>query len=69
MRHLGDVPRYARRYTALDARLGWQVSRDLELSLACANVGAGQRTEFDMRWFVLPSRTEPEWSLRASWHF
>ena len=69
VRHLGDVPRYARRYTALDARLGWQVSRDLELSLACANVGAGQRTEFDMRWFVLPSRTEPEWSLRASWHF
>ena len=69
VRHLGKLPRYASAYTVLDFRLGWQATKDLELSLAASGLGAGNRSEFGVQWFVAPTQTVPEWSMRAKWYF
>jgi iron complex outermembrane receptor protein len=61
--------RYGKDHTALDLRLNWQAARDLELWLAGVGLGSGKRMEFDVPWFVLPTRNEPHWSLGGRWHF
>lgn len=69
VRHFGSLPRYYSAYTVADLRLGWQATKDLELSLAFANLGTGKRSEFGVQWFVAPTQVEPEWSLKAKWYF
>lgn len=69
VRHLTKPPRYGKAYTVLDFRLGWQAAKDLELSLAATGLGGGKREEFGVQWFVAPTQTVPEWSLRAKWYF
>ena len=48
VRHVGALPAPAvPKYTALDARIGWQVSPQLELSLIGRNLLGGSHVEFD----------------------
>ena len=48
VRHVGALPAPAvPKYTALDARVGWQVSPQLELSLIGRNLLGGRHVEFD----------------------
>ena len=47
VRSVGRIPNYdIPGYTALDARVGWRVRRDLELALVAANVSDGPYAEF-----------------------
>ena len=43
-------------FTALDARLGWRLSRELEFSLTAQNLFGGRHAE----WGVAPGRPEYE---------
>lgn len=58
-----DVPQYS----ALDARLGWRVSKDVEVSLAGFNLLDGRHPEFGS----LPARSEIERSVygKIVWKF
>jgi iron complex outermembrane receptor protein len=47
VRHIGALPNPAvPAYTALDARWGWRVRRDLELSVALRNLGEPRHPEW-----------------------
>lgn len=66
LRRVGALPSPAvPAYTALDARLGWQARRDLELSLTARGMGGGGHPE----WGSAASRVEHERSLvfKAVW--
>ncbi len=55
LRRIGALPDPAvPAYTALDARLGWHVSKDLELSFSATNLTDGRHPEFG----AAPSRSE-----------
>lgn len=65
-RSIGALPNPAvPRYTAVDARLGWHVSRELELSLTAQNLFDPRHPE----WGVAPGRPEFErgFFLKAVW--
>ncbi len=68
VRHVGALPTPPLpAYTALDARLGWTVGRQLELSLMVQNLFAAGHTEFG----PVANRTAWARSLfgRATWRF
>jgi len=47
VRNVGHIPNFdVPAYTALDARIGWRVRRDLEIALMAANVSNGTYPEF-----------------------
>jgi iron complex outermembrane receptor protein len=57
MRHVGSRPNpEVPAYTAVDARLGWHVSRQLELSLVAQNLFDARHTE----WGTAATRAELE---------
>ncbi|MEO7547415.1 MAG: TonB-dependent receptor, partial [Ramlibacter sp.] len=66
LRHVGELPSpVVPSYTALDARWGWQVRPDLELSLTARGLGGGRHPE----WGAPASRAEFDRSLvlKAVW--
>ena len=68
VRHVAALPSPAvPAYTALDARWGWRVRPDLELSLALRNLGDSSHPE----WGSPLSRTEARRSafVKAVWHY
>jgi iron complex outermembrane receptor protein len=65
VRHVGSLPEPAvPAYTAVDARLGWRASREIDVSLVLQNLGA-EHPEFD----AAPGRSEFRRSafLRLQW--
>jgi iron complex outermembrane receptor protein len=68
LRHSAALPSPAvPAYTALDARLGWRVRPDLELSLALRNIGDSRHAE----WGSAANRAEIGRSafVKAIWHY
>ena len=66
LRHVGALPRPAvPAYHALDARLGWQLRPDLEVSLGGQNLFAGQHAEFGAP--LTRSAIGPRAFLRLLW--
>ncbi len=68
LRHSGALPNPAvPAYTALDARLGWRVRPDVELSLTLQNIGEPRHTE----WGNAVNRAEFPRSafVKAVWHY
>lgn len=51
-------------YTAMDARLGWRVSKGVEASVYVLNLGADGHTEFNP---ADASRMERVWGMRLEW--
>ncbi|HEX5539677.1 MAG TPA: hypothetical protein VFX01_07795, partial [Methylophilaceae bacterium] len=48
LRRVGELPQpHVDAYTAMDVRLGWKISRDLELALVGQNLIGHGRTEFN----------------------
>jgi iron complex outermembrane recepter protein len=68
VRHSAALPSPAvPAYTAIDARWGWRVRPDLELSLALRNIGDARHAE----WGSPPNRAELRRSafVKAVWHY
>lgn len=66
VRHRGSLPQpYVPSYTVVDARWGWHVSRNLELSLLVANVADRRFAEFAPA--SVNAVFERTWFLKATW--
>jgi iron complex outermembrane receptor protein len=60
-----DIPGYVR----TDARLGWRVTRAVEISLAGQNLLNGRHLEFAPTYYVQPTEPGRAVQLKVTWAF